>query len=81
MTFSDSVKQGDHVQLRKGREWLSITACFEYDDNNEAMGYSSTKALWVYGKNKTGTDRCIRDMDVLNSQLQAHLEHGWELVK
>ena len=29
MTFSDTVKQGDHVQLRKGREWLSITACFK----------------------------------------------------
>ena len=81
MTFSDRIKQGDHVQLRRGREWLSIFACFEYDDNNEATGYSRTEALWIYGKGKIGTNRSMCDIGVLNNQLQAHMEHGWELVK
>lgn len=81
MTYSEKIKHGEFIQIRRGREWASIRPFPEYDENYERLNWSATKVTWIYGTGNTGTDRCICPMDVLDSQLQAHIEHGWVIAK
>ena len=81
MTYSEKIKQGEFIQIRRGREWALIQPFPEYNENNERTDWSATKVTWIYGTGKTGTDRCICPLDVLDSQLQAHVDHGWKIIK
>jgi hypothetical protein len=79
MTHASTLKQGGFIRLCRGHEWIVIQPMPEYDENNECADWSTTRVVWLYGHHGcVGGDRCICDMAVLDSQLQAHLEHGWE---
>lgn len=54
--------------LHRGDEWITI------QDLNE------DECLWLYGEGKEGNGRCVAPKDVMNSQIDAHLSKGWELV-
>ena len=81
MDYSERIKQGGFVKMRRGDDWVSVMAAPAYDQNNECCGNSSTEVLWIYGTGKTGNGRTIAPMDVVNSQLMAHVDHGWKIIK
>ena len=81
MTYADRIRQGHCVMARRGDEWLSIQPRTKLDENNEFSGNSDTEALWLYGTGKVGNGRRIAPMAVVDSQLAAHIDHGWQIVE
>tara|TARA_Y100000004_G_C8856390_1_gene387044 strand:+ start:591 stop:842 length:252 start_codon:yes stop_codon:yes gene_type:complete len=80
MTYANKIKQGHCVYARRGDEWLLIKAAAESDENNNYKGQSDKEALWLYGTGNVGNGRTIAPMDVVDSQLMAHVDHGWKVV-
>ena len=80
MTYANKIKKGECIKARRGDEWLSIQAAPDFDQNNEFCGNSTTEAMWVYGTGKVGNGRTIAPIDVVDSQLKAHVDHGWKVV-
>ena len=56
------------IKATRGNEWLVI----EQLNENEA--------LWLYGEGVTGNGRSVCPLNVLESQLKAHEEHGWKVT-
>lgn len=59
---------GEFIKAVRGDEWLSIQ---RLDDEH---------ALWLYGKGVVGDGRKVAPLSVVQSQLQAHCDHGWTVV-
>lgn len=75
--FKSIIENGDFIRLNRGKEWVVIQACYDYDDNNEASGLSNEKVTWMYGNGVVGKGCSVHPMAVVDSQIQAHIEHGW----